>query len=80
MPIKWYVEMGVVFTPQALSAMGKAFEAATEILGTGSDEIKRQAVAKFIIKLAQENGDLDATSLRDRAVAALGEPIRDLAQ
>lgn len=72
MPIRRYVEKGVIFTPQALSAMGKAFTATTEILGIGSDEAKRQAVAKFIIRLAQEDRSLDAAALRDRAVAALG--------
>jgi hypothetical protein len=66
------VEEGVVFTPKALSTMGKALEATTEILGIGSDEIKRQVVANFIIRLAQEDDGLDATSLRDRAIAALG--------
>ena len=72
MPIRRYVEKGVVFTPQALSAMSKAFEASTETLGIGSDEPKRRAVAKFLIRLAQEDDSLDATTLRDRAVAALG--------
>jgi hypothetical protein len=41
-------------------------------LGLRSDERKRQAVAKFIIRLAQEAGNLDAAALRDRAVAAVG--------
>jgi hypothetical protein len=76
MPIRRYVENGVVFRPQTLSAMSNAFAAATETLGIGGDEIKRQAVAKFIIKLAQEDGNLDATTLRDRAVAALGDSIQ----
>jgi hypothetical protein len=76
MPITRYVEHGSVFTPQALSAMGQALEAATETLGIGGDEIKRQAVAKSIIQLAQEDGNLDATTLHDMAVAALGNPIR----
>jgi hypothetical protein len=76
MPIRRYVEHGSVFTPQALSAMGKALEAATETLGIGGDEIKRQAVAKFIIQITQEDGNLDATALHDRAVAVLGDPIR----
>jgi hypothetical protein len=35
MPIGRYVENGVVFTPQALSAMSKALEATTEILRIG---------------------------------------------
>jgi hypothetical protein len=72
MPIRRYVEEGAVFTPQALSAMSKALNEATEILGIVSDEKQRQAVAKFIIRLAREDGNLDATALRDRAVTALG--------
>jgi hypothetical protein len=71
MPIKRYVKKGVVFAPQALSAMGKV-EETSQILGIDRDEKKRQAVAKFIIRLAQEDGTLDAAALRDRAVAALG--------
>jgi hypothetical protein len=72
MPIKRYVETGVVFAPQALSAMGKALEETSQILGIDGDERKRQAVAKFIIRPAQEDGNLDATALRNRAVGALG--------
>ena len=72
MPIRRYLEKGVVFTPQALSAMSKALEATTEILGVEGDEAKRQAIAKFIIRLAREDDSLDAAELRDKAVAALG--------
>ncbi len=72
MPIRRYVEKGVVFTPQTLSTMGQALEATTEILGIGSDEVRRQAVARFIIRLAREDGSLDATTLRDKAIVALG--------
>ena len=72
MPIRRYVKDGVVFTPQRLSSMSRAFEATTEILGIGSDEAKRRDVARFIIRLAQEDDRLDAAALRDRAVAALG--------
>ena len=75
MPISRYVEQGVVFRPEVLSVMSKAFTAAIETLGIGNDEIKRQAVAKFIIQLARKDGDLDAAALRDRAVAAFGGPI-----
>jgi hypothetical protein len=50
MPIRRYVEKGVVFAPQALSAMSKALEVTTEILEIEGDEAKRQAVAKFIIR------------------------------
>ena len=76
MPIRRYVEHGVVFSPDVLSIMGKALEDATTALGI-EDEIKRQAVAKFIIRLTQEDEDLDAASLRDRAVARFGGPTRE---
>jgi hypothetical protein len=66
-----YVEKGVVFTPQALSSMGKALQETTNILGI-SGEKQRQAVARFIIRLAGEDNSLDTMALRDRAVAALG--------
>lgn len=72
MPIRRYMEKGVVFTPQALSAMSKALEATTEILGVEGDEAKRQAIARFIVRLAREDASLDAAELRDKAVAALG--------
>jgi hypothetical protein len=72
MPIRRYVEKGVVFTPQAHSAMSKALEATAAILGIGRDEAKRQAIARFIIRLAQEDGDIEVAALRDKAVAALG--------
>jgi hypothetical protein len=72
MPIRRYLEKGVVFTPEALSSMGKALEETTEILGISSDEAKRRDVARFIIRLTQEDDNLDADALRDRAVAALG--------
>jgi hypothetical protein len=77
MPIR---RLGVVLTPQTLSAMGKALQATTEILGIGSDEAKRQVVAKFLIRVAQEDGSLDARTLRDKAVVALGGvAYRDMA-
>jgi hypothetical protein len=62
----------VVFTPEALSAMGKALEETTEILGISSIEANRRDVARFIIRLAQEDDSLGAAALRDRTVAALG--------
>jgi hypothetical protein len=71
MPIRRYVEKGV-FTPQALSAMSKALEATTEILRIEGDEAKRQAVARFIIRLSREDNSLGAAEMRDKAVAALG--------
>ena len=72
MPIRRYLENGVIFTPKALRAMGKALEATTEILAIERDEVKRRAVAKLIIRLAKEDPKLDAEALRDRAVAAMG--------
>jgi hypothetical protein len=72
MPIKRYVEKGVVFAPQALSAMSRALEETTQVLGIEGDENQRQIVARFIISIAQEDDNLDAAALRDRAVAALG--------
>ena len=72
MPIRRYVEEGFVFTPHALSAMGQALEATSKILGIGSDEKTRQATTRFIIRLVREDGSLDAMTLRDSAVAALG--------
>jgi hypothetical protein len=76
--IKMPMQKGVVFTPTSLSAIGKALTDTAEILG--SDKAKRQAVAKFIIRLAIEDAKLDAASLRDRAVVALGgAAYRDMA-
>jgi hypothetical protein len=72
MPIRRYMQKGTVFTPQVLSAMSQALTDTVEILGIGSDEAKRRDVARFIIRLMQEDGSLDAITLRDRAVAALG--------
>jgi hypothetical protein len=78
--IKMPMQTGVVFTPTSLSAIGKALTDTAEILGIGSDKAKRQAVAKFIIRLAIEDAKLDAASLRDRAVVALGgAAYRDMA-
>jgi hypothetical protein len=70
MPIRRYVDDGV-FSPKTISEMSKALEETTAILGI-SGEKQRQAVARFIIRLAGEDNSLDATTLRDRAVVALG--------
>jgi hypothetical protein len=51
MPIKRYVDRGVVFAPQALSAMGQALEETSQILGVSGDEKKRDSVAKFTFVL-----------------------------
>ena len=64
------------FGPEAVTNMGKALEGAVDILGIGpSDETKREAVARFIIKLAEIDGGVDAASLRDKVVMALGGSI-----
>ena len=55
MPIARYREKGAVFTPQAISAMSKALESTAEALGINGDEKKRRAVAKFILRLAQDD-------------------------
>jgi hypothetical protein len=75
MPIRRYVEEGV-FSSEALSVMGKAFEAAIWTLGPECDETKREAVAKFIIQLARNDDSLDVAILHRRAVTEFGSPIR----
>src|ERR1700719_2275740 len=77
MPIEAYLPTsGASFSPEAATNMGKALEEAADILGIGpSDETKREAVARFIIKLAEIDGGVDAASLRDKAVMALGGSI-----
>ena len=72
MPIRRYLQSGAVFTPEALSAMNEALTDTAEILGIGSDEKERQAVARFIIRVASEDGSLDAAALTQATVAALG--------
>jgi hypothetical protein len=72
MPIRRYLGEGGFFRPQAVSVMSRALVETTEILGIKGDERKRQAVARVIVRLAGENASLDAATLRDRAVAALG--------
>jgi hypothetical protein len=77
MPITAYLPTsGASFGPDAVASMAKAFEEATAILGIGpSDETKREAVARFIFHLAEIDGGLDSTTLRDKAVMALGGSI-----
>ena len=65
MPIEAYLPTsGASFGPEAVANMGKALEGAVDILGIGpSDETKREAVARFIIKLAEIDGGVDAATL-----------------
>jgi hypothetical protein len=74
MPIRRYVEEGV-FSSEALTVIGKAFEAAIWTLGPECDEMKREAVARFIIQSARNDGSLDVTTLHRRTVAAFSDPI-----
>ena len=74
MPIDAYLPTsGASFGPEAVTNMGKALQDAVDTLGIDPiDEIKREAVARFIIKLAEIDGGVDAVSLCDKAVMALG--------
>lgn len=71
MPIRRYVRAGA-FGPEAIATMGEAFEGAVAALDIGYSEMKRDAVAQFIIQLATFDDTLSATALRDKAVEALG--------
>jgi hypothetical protein len=71
MPITRYIGPGVAFGPEAISTMSKAFEDAVTALGIGDDKTKREAVAQFILKIAEKDMNLDAKDLRDRTVDAL---------
>ena len=72
MPINPYLKHGAVFTPEALAIMGKAFDGVATTLGIDHNKSKRETVARFIIELALSRKDLDATALRDEAIATLG--------
>ncbi len=67
---------GATFGPEAVASIGKAFEDAVSVIGIGpSDETKREAVARFILHLAELDGGLDSATLRDKAIMALGGSI-----
>jgi hypothetical protein len=75
MPIRRYIT-SQVFTPEALSAMGEAFQGAVAALEIpDEDETRREAVAQFIIHLALSYRDFDAGVLRDKAIKSLGGKI-----
>ena len=79
MPIRPYLSEGASFSPDAVATMGKAFQDAVNALGIAPhDQEKRETVAKVIIRLAQENGSLGATALRDGAIGALGDSAMSL--
>ena len=77
MPITPYLPTsGASFSPEAVTNMGTALDEAVATLGIGSDdETKRAAVARFIVKLAEVDGGVDAASLRDKVVMALAGSI-----
>jgi hypothetical protein len=59
--------------------MGKAFEDAVSVIGIGPrDDTKREAVARFLLHLAEIDGGLDSGALRDKASMALGGSIHDV--
>lgn len=67
---------GASFGPDAVASMAKAFEDAVSVIGIGPrEETKREAVARFILHLAEIDGGLDSVALRDKAVMALGGSI-----
>jgi hypothetical protein len=67
---------GASFSPESATNMGKALDGALDILGIEpGDETKREAVARFIMKLAEIDGGVDEASLRDQAVMALGGSV-----
>jgi hypothetical protein len=73
MPITAYLPTsGASFGPEAVASMTKAFEDAVCVIGIGPhDEANLEAVARFILHLAEIDGGLDSATLRDKAVMAL---------
>jgi hypothetical protein len=78
MPITAYLPTsGASFGPEAIESMTKAFEDTTMAIGIlPSDETNRATVARFIFYLAEIDGGLDATTLRDKTVTALSHQMR----
>jgi hypothetical protein len=68
MPIRRYIEDGIAFEPEAITAMSKALEDACEALQIGAQSRDRETVATRIIDLAR-NGVIDAKALSDRVIA-----------
>ena len=77
MPLTAYLPTsGASFGPEAVASMTKAFDDAVAVIGVGpSDETKREAVARFILHLAEIDGGLNSATLRDKAILALGNSI-----
>jgi hypothetical protein len=77
MPFSAYLPTsGASFGPEAIESMTKAFEETTAAIGIGpKDEANRAMVARFIFHLAEVDGGLDPTTLRDNTVTALAKQI-----
>ncbi len=77
MPLTAYLPTsGASFGPEAVASMAKAFDDAVAVIGIGPcDDPKREAVARFILHLAEIDGGLDPAKLRDKTVMALGGSI-----
>jgi hypothetical protein len=71
MPIKKYLGPDS-FDREATAALGRAFGRAVAVLGVDEDEMRREAVAQFIIQLARWDANLGADALFERTIAALG--------
>jgi hypothetical protein len=80
MPITAYFPTsGASFGPEGVASMTKAFDDAVAIIGLDPrDDAKREAVARFILHLAEIDGGLDSATLRDKAIMALGGSIHNL--
>ena len=69
--VELYLEPGA-FDPEAVATMNRAFQGSVGALGVDDDEMRREAVAQFVIHLARWDESLDDTALRERTIAALG--------
>ena len=68
MPIRQYVEDGVVFEPEAIEAMSNALEVTCKALHINGHIHDREVVATRIIDLAR-NGVVDAKALSERVIS-----------
>jgi hypothetical protein len=72
-----YIKDEKAFSPEAVSAMGAAFQGALDDLKIAEDaEAKRAAVAQFILEYAQLMGFADTTKMRRVAVVAFSRAAR----
>jgi hypothetical protein len=68
MPIRRYIEDGVVFDPEAIEAMSRALEETCKALHINGHIHDREVIATRVIDLAR-NGVMDAKALSERVVA-----------